>query len=414
MVKLAIGRLLGGHKYLLVMVGMILLSHVYVGGARDHLQVVKNSGCSLTKSLDEFVASARDYQEKALYFLAIESYSCAIQIDPQRMSLYSSRAHNLIIVGQYEQAADDIHNVLKAEPHNTIPHVLLTMMYFQQRRYDDALGEINQTLELNQQESYSYVVRGQIYVKLNNEAKALEAFQQYFQLQKLSLYEAQAYAEIGFAYEHFGDPDSAERYLRQAVALHGDVGTLYLSIAQQDRAGGNFELALENFNRAIRLKTPELISAYYERAAVNMALKDDAHAMVDCENIIQLEADKATGYVCKGAVLLDIRQSEAAMNSFNQAIELDENAISAYSGRSVAEIYQRHYDLALADLNVAIQSEPLVSNPYRIRATVYSLLNNSPAAIADYETYLRLAGGAAAAPEIVADIQQLKAKLGNV
>jgi lipoprotein NlpI len=219
---------------------------------------------------------------------------------------------------------------------------------------------------------------------------------------------------MGFTYEHFGDTTSAQRYLRQAVALHGDVGTLYLSIAQQYRAGSNFELALENLNKAIRLNTPELISAYYERAAVYIALKDDAHAMVDCENILQIELGKATGYVCKGAVLLDMRQSEAAMNSFNEAIELDSGAISAYSGRAVAEIYQRHYDLALADLNVAIQSEPLVSNPYRIRATVYSLLNNSSAAIADYETYLRLVGGAAVAPEIVADIQQLKAKMGNV
>src|SRR5689334_8851488 len=198
-------KLLARQIYLVVVVGIILFPNIHLVEARDSQVYVKDSGCSLTKSLDEFVASAMDYQGKALYFPAIESYSCAIQIDPQRMPLYSSRAHNLIIVGQYEQAADDINSVLKAEPHNTIPHVLLMMMYFQQGRYDDALREIDKTQELNQQEPYSYLIRGQIYVKLNNEAKALEAFQQYFQLQKLSLYEAQAYAEMGFAYEHFGD-----------------------------------------------------------------------------------------------------------------------------------------------------------------------------------------------------------------
>jgi tetratricopeptide (TPR) repeat protein len=410
LIKLAVRRSLA----LLVMVGVILFSYTYISGARDNQQVVKNSGCSLTKSIDEFVASARDYQEKTLYFLAVESYSCAIQIDPQRMSLYSLRAYNLIIVGQFERAVGDINRVLTAEPHNTVPHVLLTMMYFQQERYEDALREIDTTLELNHLESYSYLIRGQIYVKINNEGKAMEAFQQYFQLQKLSLFEAQAYAEMGFAYEHFGVMTAAQSYLRQAVALHGDVGTLYLSIAQQYRSGSNYEMALENFNKAIRLNTPELVSAYYERAAVYMGLQDDAHALGDCESIIRLEPQKATGYVCKGAVFLDLHQSKPAMDNFNQAIELDKNAISAYSGRAVAEIYTQHYDLALTDLNYAIQSEPLISNPYRIRATVYSLLNNPSAAIADYESYLRLAGGAAAAPEIVDNIQHLKAKMGNV
>lgn len=241
----------------------------------DQAVAVREFGCDWAKSSDAYLTSARNYQEKALYYLAIESYSCAIQIDPQRMQPYRSRAWALMMTGQFERATNDINTIRKAEPYSFMPHVLLYTLYFQQGKYDEALSETDKVIALNAQESNSYLIRGQIYVKLNDEAKALEAFNQYFQLQKFSIFEAQGYAEIGFAYEHFGDGELAARYLRQAVALHGDVGTLYLSAAQAYRMQSNYAAALENLNRAIRLNTPEMVAAYTERAAVHPAIVDD-------------------------------------------------------------------------------------------------------------------------------------------
>ncbi len=401
--------------YLFFVVGIFIFSAMPLFADQEGQSItVKNGGCDWSKSVDDYAASAASFREKALYFLAIESYSCAIQIDPQRMQLYSFRANVLMSVGQFERAKADIQKVHAAEPHNSIPHVLLYIIDFEQGHYDDALAEIANTLELNALDSYSYLVRGQIYVQLNNEAKALEAFNQYFQLQKFSIFEAQGYAEIGFAYEHFGDTAAAERYLRQAVALHGDVGSLYLSLAQGYRARSNYVMALDNLNKAIRLRTPELVSAYTERAAVYMGLKNDAKALDDCEGIIQLQPQRPEGYVCKGAALIDMGQPKQALDHFNRAIGFDKHFVSAYGGRSVVEIMTQNYNLALSDLDFAIQSEPLVSNNYRLRAQVYTSLKNTSAAIADYETYLRLQGGAAVNPEIVEDIQRLQAMIANV
>jgi tetratricopeptide (TPR) repeat protein len=286
-------------------------------------------------------------------------------------------------------------------------------VYFEQGKYDEALAEIDTTLERNSLDAYSYLVRGKIYVELNNESKALEAFNQYFQLQKLSFYEARGYAEIGFTYEHFGDDAAAATYLNQAAALHGDIGTLYLSIAQGYRARSNYPMALENLNRAIRLHTPELAAAYAERAAVYIGLQADSMALKDCDSIIQLRPQKPEGYQCKGAVLIDLRKIDQALNNFNHALDLDSTFMAAYSGRAIAEIYQQNYDLALADLNVAIKADGLVSNNYRLRALVYTALNNVSAAIVDYEMYLRLAGGAAIHPEIVENMRQLREQMGN-
>lgn len=401
--------------YLFFVVGLFVFSAMPLFADQESQAIaVKNGGCDWSKSIDDYAASAVSYREKGLYFLAVDSYSCAIQIDPQRMQLYSFRANVLMGAGQFERAKADIEKVRAAEPYNSIPHMLLYMIDFEQGNYDDALAEIANTLELNALDSYSYLVRGQIYVELNNEAKALEAFHQYFQLQKFSIFEAQGYAEIGFAYEHFGDTAAAERYLRQAVALHGDVGSLYLSLAQGYRARSNYPMALDNLNKAIRLNTPELVSAYYERAAVYMGLKNDSKALNDCEKIVQLQPQKPQGYVCKGVVLIDLGQTKQALDHFNRAIGFDEQFVSAYGGRAVVEITMQNYDSALADLNFAIQVEPLVSNNYRLRAHVYTSLKNVSAAIADYETYLRLQGGAAVNPEIVEDIQRLQAMIANV
>ncbi len=401
--------------FLLFVVGVFIFSaKPLFADQEDQVIAVNNGGCNWSKSIDDYAALAASYREKGLYFLAIDSYSCAIQIDPQRMQLYSFRANVLTSAGQFERAKADIQKVHAAEPYNSIPHVLLYMIDFEQGNYDDALIEIANTLELNALDSYSYLVRGQIYVQLNNEAKALEAFNQYFQLQKFSIFEAQGYAEIGFAYAHFGDTTAAERYLRQAVALHGDVGSLYLSLAQGYRARSNYMMALDNLNKAIRLNTPEMVSAYTERAAVYVGLKNDAKALGDCNQIIQLQPQKPQGYVCKGVVLIDLGQPKQAFDSFNKAVGFDEHFVSAYGGRAVVEIAMQNYDSALADLNFAIQVEPLVSNNYRLRAHVYTVLKNASAAIDDYETYLQLQGGAAVNPEIVEDIRRLQAMIANV
>ncbi len=413
--SLVITRLFARKAHLLFVAMSFLFPYPYLLGVGEGQPlVIINSGCSLAKSIDEFVASARTYEEKALYFLAIKDYSCAIEIDPQRMKLYRLRAGVLIMVGQFERAIDDIKKVLEAEPHNYIPHALLYMAYFEQGKFSEALAEIDTVLELNDADSYSYLIRGQIYVKLNNKAKALEAFNHYFQLQKYSIFEAKGYAEIGFAYEHFGDAAAAQTYLKQAVALHADVGSLYLSTAQTYRARSNFATALENLNKAIRLTTPELAAAYYERAAVYIGLQNDSSALNDCSQIIQLQPQKPEGYVCKGVVLTDLRQNGQAINNFNHAIELDKKFIAAYSGRAFAEINTADYDLALLDLNFAITSEPLVSNHYRLRAQVYTSVDNAAAAIADYETYLRLQGGAEVNPDIVDNIHRLKETLANL
>src|SRR5213595_1234821 len=106
--------------YGLLVVAAIVLSFGSVGAGDGQALVIKNSGCSLSKSIGEFVVSARDEQEKGLYFLAIADYSCAIGIDPQRTDIYRFRGGVLATVGQFEAAVSDIKKVMAAQPHDYV------------------------------------------------------------------------------------------------------------------------------------------------------------------------------------------------------------------------------------------------------------------------------------------------------
>jgi tetratricopeptide (TPR) repeat protein len=375
--------------------------------------VIKNDVCGLIKSADEYMTLARDYHTKGIYFLAIESYSCAIRIDPQRMELYLARANELIIVGQFQQAIDDIRKFQFVEPNSSIPHALMAGVYIYQANYSDALTEINDSLKLNDSEPFSYLLRGRIYVGLNNEVKALESFNQYVQMQTIPAFKAYGYAEIGFAYEYFGESISSLIYLNKAVVIKPDIGTYYLTNAQHDRARSDFEMALDNLNKAIKL-TPDLASAYYERSVIYVELKDTYRALNDCDKIIQLQPKDARGYACRGIAYIDLGQTAQAIDEFNHAIGLDKNFLAAYSSRAIAELYVANYDQALSDINFAITSEPLNGINYRIRAEIQTSLNHVDEAITDFETYLHLQGGNEINPDIVNKIRRLKAKITNI
>jgi len=380
---------------------------------RSDITVNPLETCDISKTADEYTDLGTDYSNRGLYFLAIDSFTCAIRIEPTRMKLYLDRSTMRLVVGQYERAISDAKHVTDAEPDNDSSHFLLSLIYFDQEKYSDALAETKIILEKNNEQPFPYFLRGKIYVELNDKTQALEALNEYVRLQKYSVSLAEGYAEIAFAYEHFGDMIAAIPYFKKATELVPEIGTVYLSQAQKYRAASNLKKALRSLDRAIRL-TPSLVSAYSERAGVYIDLKILSRALEDCDKVIQLQPQKPDGYTCQGVVDIKLGKTTQAIEDFNHAIALDKHFISAYRGRAITALNTGDYSSALLDIEFAIKSEQLNGTNYQIRAQIHTASANVTEAIADYETYLSLHGGADANPSIIEEIQRLKEKIANL
>jgi tetratricopeptide (TPR) repeat protein len=179
----------------------------------------------------------------------------------------------------------------------------------------------------------------------------------------------------------------------------------------------DFEGAIENFDRAIKLK-PNYANAYNNRANVRHELGDDAGAIEDytkaillnphCEDFhnnlgiissnsddyrgarvahtraIQLNPRYAQAYNDRGVNNLDIDNVEEALKDFTQAIDLNPDDALAWNNRG--DVYLKLGDLqkALDDYTQAAKLNPKNAITFYNRGIIHSSLGNKEKALENY------------------------------
>ena len=94
--------------------------------------------------------------------------------------------------------------------------------------------------------------------------------------------------------------------------------------------------------------------------------------------------------VLSGVSSLNRGKTDKAMENFNRAIQLDPQRAGGYLGRGNTYNILGQYEEAVADYNKAISINPDQAEAYANRAIAYSHLKAYEKAIADYEKCLEL------------------------
>ena len=131
--------------------------------------------------------------------------------------------------------------------------------------------------------------------------------------------------------------DQAVDYCTNRIRANSGVASHYLHRGSVWDAKGEYDIALADYNEAIRLD-PNLAVAYYDR----------------------------------GNVWFDMQEYDKALADYNEAIRLDPNLAVAYTNRGVAWGHKQEYDKALADYNEAIRLDPQDTSAHNGRAWVWA------------------------------------------
>ena len=92
----------------------------------------------------------------------------------------------------------------------------------------------------------------------------------------------------------------------------------------------NFEVALENFNKALKID-PTLVGVIYNRANLCSILRSSEQAIADYNLAIEIQPEYYEAYVNRGIVYLEQKQdAHAAIADFTKAIEIDPAQVQAY------------------------------------------------------------------------------------
>jgi tetratricopeptide (TPR) repeat protein len=110
----------------------------------------------------------------------------------------------------------------------------------------------------------------------------------------------------------------------------------YFTSAMQKYKQGNYQGALADYNRAIRIN-PRNANAYYNRGLLKAAqLQDNDGALADYNRAIQLKSGYDAAYNNRGNLKMSkLKDYSGALADYNRAIQLKPNNVDAYYNRGV-------------------------------------------------------------------------------
>ena len=159
----------------------------------------------------------------------------------------------------------------------------------EEEKYQEAIAEYDEAIQLNPKYAAAYVDRGAAYFRLGQIERAIE---DYDTVIAIDAHYHEAYNNRGLAHARLGRLDLAIEDYTQAILNFLDYAEAYLHRGDAYYQKGDFEQAVKDLGDAITLD-PTLAVAYAGRALALTRLERDGEAQQDLEQAVELGIDRA-------------------------------------------------------------------------------------------------------------------------
>lgn len=166
---------------------------------------------------------------------------------------------------------------------------------------------------------------------------------------------AQAY----YALEEFG---LALRDFNSYLRMNPTDSYTYYNRGALKNILGQFELAINDFSRAIDFSTENPSDFYFARGAAYQTLKNYPKAISDYNESIECNPRNQEALNNLGLLFIEKKDYQTAMSYLDKALQIDADYISSLINRAYVLIELGHYKKALLDLRYALKLSP--DNPY--------------------------------------------------
>ena len=324
----------------------------YLAKAKKNMEKEKYheviSFCDKALKINSDLPEAYSFKGNALYNLgeyndAAESFSHAIEKEPDEAEHYYDRSWSYCNLDKYEDSIIDINKALEIEPKSSAFYYDRGRFEYWAERYKDAVISFTKGIELKPTEN-KYLFRANSYMSLEEYDLALADFNSSIEIDPEF---ARAYYRRGILYKKMELLEKAAQDFKKAIELNPkyddamtELGFIYIQMGKKD--------AMKYFNKAIKINP--CASNYFSRVAARAEMLKRQNAI---ENF-------AFGKVVKDDCYADC--------TFNEKQAKDD----------------------IKDLDKAIAFEPDDAYYLRLRVSRYNYLMQYENALADYEKLLEL------------------------
>lgn len=231
------------------------------------------------RNVHNFTIMGRIYRREGKYEKAIEAYTAAIDLSPEKANNYYNRGNVYVDLKEYNKAVKDYSKVIELNPNDDGAYNDRGYCYDELGEYQRAIKDYTKAIELNSKFEYAYNNRGCTY---NNMGEYQKALKDYTKAIELDPEYVNAYDNRGYTYFNMGEFQKALNDYTKAIEINPQLSYPYKHMGILKNKCEEYDQALEYLNKAINLDE-SYKAAYETRAEVYHALGDHEKAKKDEE-----------------------------------------------------------------------------------------------------------------------------------
>jgi tetratricopeptide (TPR) repeat protein len=205
---------------------------------------------------------------------------------------------------------------------------------------------------------------------------------------------AKAFTYRGFSYLKKNRYELAIEDFNQAIRLNPDNawalanrGNAYFNLRQPERA-------LEDYDQALKLNPVGYATLFYGRGAIYRGRGEPGRAITQFNEAIRLKPDFPEALNGRGMAYFDNGQFGLAIGDYGQALRFRQDYLSALQNRGNAYAAKGQYDRAIEDYDKAIGLQA-VPAAFSKRGIAYRAKGDYEMALGDFNAAIRSPGSAA-------------------
>lgn len=297
-------------------------------------------------SSEDYVVLSIAFHQRGEHEQALESWTRAIELAPQRADLYNSRGASKSILRNHLGAIADFNKAIKLDPQLAVAFNNRGAAKKASNDIPGAIDDYNSAIDLDPQYPEVFSNRGK------------------------------AYRELGLLREALSDFDTAVELSPAAAVAYSTRAAIKGDLHDYPGAVADCDIAIE--------LNPSIEHAYYIRGAAKHMQGDHQRAVADCNKAIELNPSCAIAYYYRGMARHRLNDKEGAFSDFDRSIEYDPDYAAAYNSRGVEKQYSGDSTGAIADFTKAVELKPDFALAYSNRGKARRSVGNKAGAARDF------------------------------